>query len=80
MVHVVLICVDLLFLLRILYVGLFYYTLLNIHPEHRSSLQNIQLITVVKQIHIKKYGLDSILEPFVVRIKELEKVRLILIF
>lgn len=57
-----------------IYVGLFYYTLGNIHPRLRSGLQTIQLLTVVKTTHITTYGIDTILEPFMEDIKKLEKV------
>ena len=37
--------------------------LLNIHPAHRSTLRSIQLLAVVKSTHLKKYGIDAVLEP-----------------
>ena len=37
--------------------------LLNIHPAHRSTLLSIQLLAVVKSTHLKKYGIDAVLEP-----------------
>ncbi|XP_028416974.1 uncharacterized protein LOC114541188 [Dendronephthya gigantea] len=53
--------------------GAFYYTLANIHPEHRSQLQAIQLVALVTVPLVKKYGIDAILEPFMNDLKELEK-------
>ena len=52
----------------------FYYTLANISPHHRSSLNMIQLVTLVKSQDVTKYGIDKILEPFMEDIKKLEKV------
>ena len=54
--------------------GLFYYTLGNISPKHRSSLDAIQLVSVVKHSIIVDYGIDKILEPFIEDIKALESV------
>ena len=57
-----------------LHVGLFYYTLGNIHPRLRASLQTIQLVTAVRQSYIVKYGINEILKPFVEDIQKLESV------
>ena len=50
---------------------MFYWMLLNIHPAHRSTLKSIQLLTVVKATHLKKYGIDAILEPSIRDLKTL---------
>lgn len=52
----------------------FYYTLANISLQHRSSLNVIQLVTLVKSQDVTKYGIDKILEPFMEDVKKLEKV------
>lgn len=54
--------------------GLFYFTLGNIKPKFRSTLQVIQLLCAVKTEYINKYGIDEILEPFMSAINELESV------
>ena len=51
-----------------------YYTLANISPQHRSSLNMIQFVTLVKSQDVTTYGIDKILEPFMEDIKKLEKV------
>ena len=52
----------------------FYYTLANISPQHRSSLDMIQLITLVKSTDVTAYGIDTILEPFMEAVENLETV------
>ena len=52
-------------------VAMFYWMLLNIHPAHRSTLKSIQLLTVVKATHLKKYGIDAVLEPSIRDLKTL---------
>ncbi len=54
--------------------GNFYYTLGNISPEKRSSLSAIQLIAIVNSQHLKKYGVESILEVIMKDIRQLEEV------
>ena len=54
--------------------GVFYYSLANITPSLRSSLQSIQLIAVVKSSYIDLYGIDIILKPFMEDISRLEQV------
>lgn len=56
------------------HVGLFYYVLGNIDPALRSGLNTIQLLCIVRCIHIEKYGMDVILQPFVEDIQKLESV------
>lgn len=58
-----------------LFLGVVYYTLGNIDPKHRSQLGTIQLLAVVTSPIIKKYGIDSILEPFMEDLHKLEQVR-----
>lgn len=50
-----------------LYLGVFYYTLGNLHPKHRSTLDGICLLAIVMA-----YGIDVILEPIVAAIQKLE--------
>ncbi|KAK3734076.1 hypothetical protein QZH41_019810, partial [Actinostola sp. cb2023] len=45
-------------------VGVFYYTLGNIHPIHRSQLKCIRLLAIAKRPVIKEYGTNTILENF----------------
>uniref|UniRef100_A0A1X7T706 Uncharacterized protein n=1 Tax=Amphimedon queenslandica TaxID=400682 RepID=A0A1X7T706_AMPQE len=52
--------------------GLFYYTLGNIESRHRANLDTIQLVSVVKSSYIDKYGMDTILQPFIESIQILE--------
>ena len=53
---------------------MFYYTLTNIEPKLRSTLQTIMLLAVAESQCITKYGIDIILEPFVEDMKQLESV------
>ena len=46
-------------------IGCFYYTLGNIHPIFRSSLQAIQLLSVAKTSDIRTYGCEPLLKRFV---------------
>ncbi len=50
---------------------MFYWTLVNIHPAHRSTLHCIQLLAVAKTADIKSYGMDSVLAPMVKDLKTL---------
>ena len=58
----------------ILFIALFYFTLGNISPKYRSSLNAIQLVAVAKHSYINKYGFAQILQPFMDDIKALESV------
>ena len=58
-------------------IGCFYFTLGNLHPRFRSTLKAIQLIALVKTTHIKKYGVDAVLEVIVDDIEHIEKVWLL---
>lgn len=51
--------------------ALFYYTLGNISPLHRSTLKCIQLLTVTKSTPLQAYGPDCLLENFMKDIKKL---------
>lgn len=46
----------------------------NLHPKHRSSLNSIQLLALVKADLLNTYGMDKVLEPIVKDIQKLEKV------
>lgn len=52
---------------------MFYWSLLNLHPAHRSTLQSIQLLAVAKSSDIRVYGMDAILIPVVADLKILAK-------
>ena len=56
------------------YIGCFYFTLGNLSPKYRSTLKSIQLLALIKNVHIKKYGIESVLECITCDIKKLEKV------
>lgn len=43
----------------------FYYVLGNIYPEFRSSVDNIQLLILVKSVHVKYFGIKAIVEPLI---------------
>jgi hypothetical protein len=52
--------------------AMFYWSLGNIYPEFRSTLRVINLLCIVKSVHLKKYGLNRVLKNFVTEIKNLE--------
>jgi hypothetical protein len=54
--------------------GFFYYTLGNLEPRLRSPTNAIQIVSIVKTSYIDKYGIDTILEPFVEALVKLESV------
>ncbi|EEC06832.1 hypothetical protein IscW_ISCW024290, partial [Ixodes scapularis] len=49
-----------------------YFTLLNLHPRHRSQLRFIYRVLLVKYDDIQKYGLDNILSPLICDLNELQ--------
>ena len=55
------------------FLGLFYYTLGNISPVHRSQLKSIQLLAIVKRPLVIKYGMNAILAPIMEQVLELEQ-------
>ena len=56
------------------YTGMFYYQLLNLPPQYRSSLQSIHLVAIAKHTVIQEYDSDEILKPFIEDLKKLEQV------
>lgn len=56
--------------------GCFYFTLGNIHPKYRSTLNSIQLLALVKVELLETYGMNSILEPMVKDSQKLEEVHI----
>ena len=52
-------------------VGIFYFTLGNIHPKKRSQLSSIYLVAIAKHKVLTYYGMDAILRPFIEDLKEL---------
>lgn len=52
--------------------GLFYWTLGNFPPSHRSSYSSIFLLAVAKTKHLKKWGLNNLLCRFISTLKRLD--------
>ena len=48
---------------------MFYWSLLNIHPAHRSTLPSIQLLAVAKSSDVRVYGIDAVLSPVIADLK-----------
>lgn len=55
-------------------IGVFYFSLGNLKPSLRASLQSIQLVTLATSMVIEQYEIDAILEPFMKDIYHLEQV------
>ena len=53
------------------YPAVFYFVLGNVSPLFRSKTRHIQLVALAKSQHLKKYGVNAILEPIVNDIKKL---------
>ncbi|XP_043285551.1 uncharacterized protein [Venturia canescens] len=53
--------------------SMFYWSLANIYPELRSTLQTVNLFAIVKTQFLKKFGVDKILEKFVEEINVLQR-------
>lgn len=64
--------------LSFLFLGVFYFTLGNIDPKHRSQLKAMQLLAIAKRPVIKKYGCNEILRTFMIQLDQLEQVRCII--
>lgn len=45
--------------------AMFYFQLSNLYSEYRSKLKSINLLALVETRHLKKYGIDAILKPFI---------------
>ena len=58
------------------YAGVFYYTLANISPSHRSAYQCIQLLAVAHATDVHKYGVDSLLSNYIESLNKLSSVSL----
>ena len=52
-------------------IGSFCFTLGNFPPKYRSRVASIQLLVLVKSIHVTKYGMDAVMEPFISDLKKL---------
>ena len=50
---------------------MFYFTLGNLPPKHRSRLSAIHLVAIVKTTILSTYGMDAVLRPFVEDMKKL---------
>ena len=57
-------------------IGCFYFTLGNLHPKYRSTLKSIHLLALIKNEHLKKYGVDSVLQHITNDVAKLEEVRM----
>ena len=55
-------------------IGLFYFVLGNLSPRYRSRLSSIQLVIVVENKFIKKYGMNAVLESFIKDVTRLVRV------
>ena len=53
-------------------IAFFYFTLGNFRHEVHSKVDAIFLLAVVKTSHVKKYGFDEVLKPFLNDLKKLE--------
>ena len=51
--------------------GIFYFTLGNMPPQQRSKLNSIYLVCLLKQKLLNRYGMDSVLQPFITDVKKL---------
>ena len=51
--------------------AMFYFQLANLYPEYRSKLKSINLVAIVENQYLKKYGMDKILAPFIEDLKRL---------
>lgn len=58
-------------------IGVFYYTIANLHPALRSTHRCIQLIAVITHPLLKKYGFTEVLKPFIDDVRKLYKVHLL---
>lgn len=45
--------------------AMFYFQLGNLYSEYRSTLKSINLLALVETCHLKKYGIDATLKPFI---------------
>ena len=64
--------------MTILSVGVFYFTLGNIHPRFRSKLKMIHLVAICKTRYIQKYSLNVVLEHLVQDIKKLVNIYILM--
>ena len=62
---------SLVIIILYIYIGMFYWMLLNIRPAYRSTLHSIQLLPVANEKIINRYGIDAVLKPAVDELKEL---------
>ena len=51
--------------------GIVFFTLGNIHPKYRSTMEAINLAMCARYQPIEKYGMNKILEPFIEDLKTL---------
>lgn len=59
-------------------VGMFYFSLVNIPVQHRSSLHNMHLVAIAHSRHLRKFGCASILHDFLRGVKRLREHGLII--
>ena len=53
--------------------AMFYFTLLNIPPQHRSKLRSIFPFAICRSLDLKKKGIDNLLRDFISTIGDLRK-------
>jgi hypothetical protein len=51
--------------------GVFYYTIKNLHPRFNSQCANVQLLTLCYEHDLKVYGFEPILDKFIAEINHL---------
>lgn len=54
-------------------ISIFYWNLLNLPPECRFKLQATQLLAVESSKHVRKFGVEKLLENFIQSLQELFK-------
>lgn len=51
--------------------GVFYFSLDNLHPKHRSQYSAIHLVALCKRKYISMYSMNTVLGPVIEDIKQL---------
>ena len=62
------------------FAGCFYFSLANIPPRFRSTLNSIQLIALINNQMLRQYGMNKALERLMEDVCRLEKVCIIILF
>lgn len=53
-------------------IAMFYFTLANIPPQHRSKLTAIQMLCLAKSKDLRMFGIDKLLNDFVCTVREMQ--------